>query len=641
MERLESLSGYPRSAGRAVIHSHLRIRVGGHTQSVLSRVAPVDHEYTGRTNYFAHHVVLDPEDLPAGGPAWLLGRRELRLESAWRGEPRHLEFRPPLRGDEAPRPCKNWERLTGDAGWAGVLAECFEKEPGRATYLIVEPGLDPLPLLAEALALLPPERRWAVTFSTCYTERSLAPGLGCAWRCVPRGSEEAKAAASLPGTLNLCEPRGRAQGGERVEQARTGRPPRLAAPLPPRPHAVALSSAAGAPGPYRAASAPPPPTPPGRIAPEVAGAPGPYRAAFAPPPPTPPGRIAPEAVRSGSRVLPFLGGLVTGMVLMACAATALGYFLAFRPLNEALASVDHEKRKASEQEQRVKEMAKESESKLQCERREHLKNIEDTLASLDAPVDVRAELQTIVRDPGRGSRGANMRLEGWTKKEAAKAIAMWSDDLRAELSKQPFLGTKIALPPVVPSDTGTENLAKQVVERLETLAHGYFGKQLAVRNTVIGQLTKALNARWGTAVSSAVKDAINKGDEQMVHYEWCNSTSVAAALGCFFAQPKHFRDVAVKFDEWYVHRAEEESEPNGKRKLQQDNIKVFQSNKYDETQSAIDRINRVYRQLESYCETMENTSPSVPAEEARRLRAELYAWKIRRSNSQKEPKSEQ
>jgi hypothetical protein len=40
------------------------------------------------------------------------------------------------------------------------------QDPGRPVYVLFDPGFDPLPLLAEALALLPADRRWDVTFST-------------------------------------------------------------------------------------------------------------------------------------------------------------------------------------------------------------------------------------------------------------------------------------------------------------------------------------------------------------------------------------------------------------------------------------------------------------------------------------------
>ena len=51
----------------------------------------------------------------------------------------------------------------------------------RLAYLIIEPGLDVLPLFAEAIALLPPDRRWQATFSTYFT--TLPAGATCNWRC--------------------------------------------------------------------------------------------------------------------------------------------------------------------------------------------------------------------------------------------------------------------------------------------------------------------------------------------------------------------------------------------------------------------------------------------------------------------------
>ena len=55
-----------------------------------NRVGPAGLDYTGRTNKLAHFVVLDEEELPPAGPAWLM-RQPHFLESAWQGSPRHLE----------------------------------------------------------------------------------------------------------------------------------------------------------------------------------------------------------------------------------------------------------------------------------------------------------------------------------------------------------------------------------------------------------------------------------------------------------------------------------------------------------------------------------------------------------------------
>ena len=126
------------------------------------------------------------------------------------------------RGDQPASIARSWHDLTGDAGWAGVLAESFLADPRRPVFLIFRPGIELLPLFVEAIALLPASRRWDVEFSTYLT--NLPPGIWCTWRGVLEGSAEAKNARRLPNALivDLCHPPGRAQGGALVHLARTG-----------------------------------------------------------------------------------------------------------------------------------------------------------------------------------------------------------------------------------------------------------------------------------------------------------------------------------------------------------------------------------------------------------------------------------
>lgn len=239
-ERLEGLSGYqqvfpahdPRALWNPVVLAHHRLNLGGRPLSLLSRVSFAGLDYTDRSNKYAHHVVIEPSERPAGGPAWLLGRPGF-LERAWSGEPRVL---PPRRaipqGDPGPAIASAWRSATGDAGWAGALAEAFLSNPGRPSYLIYEPGFDPLPLFAEALAILPASRRWDVDFNTYFT---VAPqGLTCAWRGVLAGTPAAAQALKTPGALvlDLTRPLDSPADGPLVHQARTGEPP--AAPSPSR-----------------------------------------------------------------------------------------------------------------------------------------------------------------------------------------------------------------------------------------------------------------------------------------------------------------------------------------------------------------------------------------------------------------------
>lgn len=255
-ERLEGLSGYqqvfpphdPRAGLNPVVFAHHRLNLGGWPLSVLSRVAFAGLDYTDRSNKYAHHVVLDPVERPPGGPAWLLSRPGF-MDHSWSGEPRALPAgRAVPRGDLAPGIAVAWRSATGDAGWAGALAEAFLNDPGRPAYLIYEPGFDPLPLFAEALALLPPARRWDVDFNTYFT---VAPqGLTCAWRGVLAGTPAAELALKTPSALvlNLTRPMGSPADGPLIQQARTGERPTAPEPTPTaraRSTSRALSSRVG------------------------------------------------------------------------------------------------------------------------------------------------------------------------------------------------------------------------------------------------------------------------------------------------------------------------------------------------------------------------------------------------------------
>ncbi len=230
VERLESLSGYraifplgdPNSSKNPIIYAHWRVSVAGKTRSVLSRVAFAGVDYSQRSNKFAHHLVLDSAEETVAGPAWLLTQPGLML-SQWSQSPMLLQTSRPIPDADRPaRPCTAWAAATGDAGWAGVLAEAYLQDPTKPAYLVYPPGVDILPLVEEALALLPPEMRWRVTFSTYFTDLPL--GLTCAWRGVATGTPAAKDAVRAKGRVfqivsatTRCAP-----DSPIVAQARTG-----------------------------------------------------------------------------------------------------------------------------------------------------------------------------------------------------------------------------------------------------------------------------------------------------------------------------------------------------------------------------------------------------------------------------------
>lgn len=229
-DRLEALSGYKHvypptdslAAKNPVNYSCVRFPLGGNNLYVLSRVADAGLDYTQRTNKIAHHVALDARELGPAGPAWVMNQDEF-FETKWQGTPHILPVgRSVPRGNLAVGVCERWAKATGDAGWAGTLAQTVLDGSRGEAYIIFRPGMDLLPLIMEAQSLLPPNRRWEATFST-YCKR-LPPGTDCRWRCVLEGTPEAVAAQRSPLALviNLCKALGTAPAAPLVEAARTG-----------------------------------------------------------------------------------------------------------------------------------------------------------------------------------------------------------------------------------------------------------------------------------------------------------------------------------------------------------------------------------------------------------------------------------
>jgi len=228
ISRIEALSGYRKPSDDAdpsmcpVAFSHWIVEGGGVTRHVLSgvRMAPPDH--TGRSNKFAHHLLLREEECVAAGPAWLLQQPGVVAES-WSGEPRELpqEKRLPRGGRIDAGMCASWHRAGGDAGWAGVLANAAMLDPAKSCSVIVTPGTNALALITEAMLLLPPELRWRVTFTSYFMEP--IAGVRCSWRFCIDGTPAAAAARASGGTCIDLSTRARCtRMGRFIEFARTG-----------------------------------------------------------------------------------------------------------------------------------------------------------------------------------------------------------------------------------------------------------------------------------------------------------------------------------------------------------------------------------------------------------------------------------
>lgn len=204
----ESLSGYvhvfdpqdSKYSQNPVSYSHLVTNTGGRTFSILSRIAAYGTDYTGRTNKLAHHLMLGEGERPSCGPAFAMNNGRIFF-SEWKDPPRFLAADRLKPSDSAITSLRavQWEKACGDAGMAGVLAQSFLDAPDRPSFLIFQPGMDLLPLLAEAQALLPPEKYWDVTFSTYFT--ALPVGMNCAWRCCLQDSDALVTARRIPNAL--------------------------------------------------------------------------------------------------------------------------------------------------------------------------------------------------------------------------------------------------------------------------------------------------------------------------------------------------------------------------------------------------------------------------------------------------------
>ncbi|MCK6486262.1 MAG: hypothetical protein L6R00_19245 [Phycisphaerae bacterium] len=236
IQQLEDLSGYNRTQIPGVSddqtnppsYAHWRIVLGGLPYSVLSHVRSEGFDYSKRRNKFAHHVVVQAHEQVDAGPAWVFMQSGF-IESTWSGEPRTIMTPKALpAGENSPRTCARWESAAGDPGWAGTLVEAFLLDASRPVYVIYQPPMDVLPLIDEALALLPPKQRWNVTFSTHFM--NLRSDLSCTWRfCIAGGAAARNAPANatsgilidLTGSSKPVPPR----GGRYTEAARTGRLP--------------------------------------------------------------------------------------------------------------------------------------------------------------------------------------------------------------------------------------------------------------------------------------------------------------------------------------------------------------------------------------------------------------------------------
>lgn len=228
-ERLEMLSGYrhaftPGDRRAPVNWRHLRIRVSGQDYSVLSRIGDAGLDYSQRSNKLAHHIAFAPSELTAAGPAAILASPGLFIPS-WDGNVKTVaNGQAPGIPSGGPSICQHWQSLTGDAAWAAVLAHSATVARPKPISVIFPQNCDTLPLVVEALNLIPPAQRWNVTFSTYFT-KAIA-GSDILWRFVLDGTKQADLLRKSPHgrVIDLAGSLGAPPENSYSNAARTGTP---------------------------------------------------------------------------------------------------------------------------------------------------------------------------------------------------------------------------------------------------------------------------------------------------------------------------------------------------------------------------------------------------------------------------------
>lgn len=214
-------AGNPRAHNNPIGFSHYRFNAGVRDCSVISRIGPAPL-YANRTNFIAHHVILDDMDKAKAGPAWAI--KNFKFRDHWSPQIGRIDTQRIAIGSLDPQVCNYWKSIVGDAGWAGWLAE--RTQSGKPITVLYPNGLDPLSLIQEAIALLPEHQRWNITFSTYYTLGGRGPN--CTLRFIPLEADNLAAPFSdktfHDGVLNLARGLGNAPAGALVNLARGEKP---------------------------------------------------------------------------------------------------------------------------------------------------------------------------------------------------------------------------------------------------------------------------------------------------------------------------------------------------------------------------------------------------------------------------------
>jgi hypothetical protein len=211
------------------IFAYRIVDIRGSRFHVLSRIQDAGLDFTGRTNFIAHHLVLAPEELRQSGTPPVILRDWGGWVKSWSKDPQLLEGEDwsSLNSLAAKTcvPAQTWKRVTGDAvNGYGLL----EARAGASFRVDDQPGETILDLLAESLELLEVRdmRRdfraaaWNYTFTTSMQEQDNPADFR--WRCIHSDNPAANRFAT-PDCRALSDVRATKWTGEETAFARTGR----------------------------------------------------------------------------------------------------------------------------------------------------------------------------------------------------------------------------------------------------------------------------------------------------------------------------------------------------------------------------------------------------------------------------------
>jgi len=214
------------------IYSCRIVDIRGTRFHVLSRIQDAGLDFTGRTNFIAHHLVFTPEEIRKYPTPPVILREWPGWVKSWTKEPQMLENEDwadltALAG-RSNVPAQTWQRVTSDA----VNGYGFLEARAGASFRVDQTDETVLELIAESLELLEVRdtRRdfrtaaWNYTFTTSMQEQDNPADFR--WRCIHSDNPAANRFATPDcRALSAVEATKTKLTGEEMTFARAGRQP--------------------------------------------------------------------------------------------------------------------------------------------------------------------------------------------------------------------------------------------------------------------------------------------------------------------------------------------------------------------------------------------------------------------------------